>query len=85
MVGTGPLRINLRKQSNRIAAPHLISWFGEADARAVIAASSVIVVHSRKEGLPHGLVEAAALSLNRTLLAGLGFDQHDVNDPGTPR
>jgi hypothetical protein len=23
--------------------------------------------------------------LNRPLLAGLGFDQRDVNDPGTPR
>jgi glycosyltransferase involved in cell wall biosynthesis len=80
MVGTGPLRINLRKQSNRIAAPHLISWFGDADAQAVIAASSVIVVHSRKEGLPHGLVEAAALG--KPAVASRVGGTLEIIDPG---
>jgi glycosyltransferase involved in cell wall biosynthesis len=61
MLGTGPLRYNLFKQAAKIHPPNPITWLKDADLRAIVAASNVVVVHSRKDGLVHALVEAAAL------------------------
>jgi glycosyltransferase involved in cell wall biosynthesis len=80
IVGTGPLRYNLFKQAAKIHPPNPITWIKEPDAKAVIAASNVVVVHSRKEGLPQALIEAAALG--KPTIATRTAGSMEIIDPG---
>jgi glycosyltransferase involved in cell wall biosynthesis len=80
IVGTGPLRYNLFKQAAKIHPPNPITWIKELDSKAVIAASTVVVVHSRKEGLPQALIEAAAAG--KPAIATRTAGAMEIIDPG---
>lgn len=80
IVGTGPLRYNLFKQAAKIHPPNPITWIKELDTQPVIAASTVVVVHSRKDGLPQALLEAAAAG--KPAVATRTAGAMEIVDPG---
>jgi glycosyltransferase involved in cell wall biosynthesis len=61
VLGAGPLLDAIRSQAESHGPPLPITWLDAgADMKAVIRASDVVIVHPRKEGVPHVLIEAAA-------------------------
>jgi glycosyltransferase involved in cell wall biosynthesis len=61
VLGTGPLLEEMRSHAQSTEPPLPITWLDPGtDRKAVIRASNAVILHPRKEGVPHALIEAAA-------------------------
>jgi glycosyltransferase involved in cell wall biosynthesis len=61
-VGSGPLMNDLKHKAVSHKPPLPITWLGaREDIREIIAVSDAVVVHPRREGIPHAIIEAAAV------------------------
>lgn len=63
IVGSGPLEARLRAEVQRLQTSrvHFAGW--QADVAPLLAASSILVVPSRYEGMPNAVLEAMAAGL----------------------
>ena len=88
VVGDGPLRKELERQSEKLGLTSLISFLGRrADVRAYLAAADFGVLTSRSEGSSNSVLEYMAMGLpsvlsniaaNRELVNGLFFTPGDA-------
>ena len=62
LIGDGPLRVELTKQSKRLLQRHRVEFLGaRRDAESLIAAADALVLPSHFEGMPNVVLEAMSV------------------------